>query len=71
MTVKDIDPNLYGPICERGRPENCNDIKDQDFARAKAANVGIATNYKYYLEQGDCPCQASWAALYDAGLGRV
>lgn len=66
------DPRAYQVICQRGlSPERCLEQKDADFARSKAVNVGIAGDYKNYLDQGDCYCQASWAALYDAGIGRV
>lgn len=51
--------------------EDCQRTADDDFAIAKTMRIGIASEYKEYLNKGDCPCRASWAAKYDNGVSRV
>lgn len=66
MSETQKNESFVEAVCQRGHSaDRCNELAKTDFARAKAGGVGIKFDYNTYLGAGDCPCQASWAALYD------
>lgn len=71
-TKEPADKGYSTKVCLNGLSgDACEMQADSDFNRARKFNYDLGPDFAHYRRQGECPCTASWIALYNSGISRV
>lgn len=59
-------------ICLQGLdPDYCERKAQNDLDDAAQNGFDVTMEYKHQRSSGECPCMASWVAIYKSGFRRV